>query len=97
MVDIIQLSSIIENRYSDNYTLLIEAIRHLINNDFEKLVQLLYRIDVSEKRIKEFLKTNLEKDAAVIIADLMIERQAQKSAARHQGNINRDIPDEDKW
>ena len=97
MVDLIQLSSITENRNSENYTLLVETVRHLINNDFEKLIQLLYRMDVSEKRIKESLYTNLESDAAVIIADLMIERQAQKKASRSNSNINSDIPDEDKW
>ena len=81
MVDLIQLSSITENRNSENYTLLVETVRHLINNDFEKLIQLLYRMDVSEKRIKESLSTNLESDAAVVIADLMIERQAQKKTS----------------
>ena len=97
MVDILQLAAITENRNSENYTELVEAIRHLINNDFEKLIQLLYRMDVSEKRIKESLNINTESDAAVIIADLMIERQSQKNAALQRNKMNYDIPEDEKW
>lgn len=97
MVDILQLAAITVSRNSDNYTLLVETIRHLINNDFEKLIQLLYRMDVSEKRIKESLNTSLDRDAAMTIADLMIERQAQKNASFQSNKLDNDIPEDEKW
>ena len=35
---------------------LMQYINHLIQNNFEKLVSLLYRIDVSEKKLKQILQ-----------------------------------------
>src|ERR1700676_4982289 len=61
-----------------------QHINHLIQHDFEKLVTLLYRIDVSEIKLKELLQQNANKDAAEIIAKLIIERQMQKIKTRNQ-------------
>ena len=55
-----------------------ELINHLLNNDFEKLINILYRIDVREEKLKVLLKENADKNASSIIADLVIERQIQK-------------------
>src|ERR1017187_8080967 len=63
---------------------LIYFINDLINKDFQALVQLLYRIDVNEKKLKELLKQNENIDAASIIADLIINRQLQKIATKEQ-------------
>lgn len=38
------------------------AINELIKNDFSKLVQLLYRIDVSEAKLKYILQTHTNED-----------------------------------
>ena len=59
--------------------LLAEKINELINNDFQKLVLILYRMDVSEIKLKQLLTENAGTNAAVIIAGLMIERQAEKN------------------
>ena len=75
---------------------LADHINYLITHDFNKLVATLYRIDISEK----LLKTNLEnenKDAGVIIADMIIERQIQKFKTKKQFRSNENIPGEDKW
>ncbi|HWC54101.1 MAG TPA: hypothetical protein VG676_11000 [Chitinophagaceae bacterium] len=73
-------------------------INDLIVNDFTKLVQLLYRIDISEKKLKQLLSDNADKDAGKIIAELIIERQLQKIKSRQQfkspGGI---IDDSEKW
>lgn len=77
---------------------LSHEINHLIKTDFEKLVNLLYRIDVSESRLKEMLQTNMDKDAGEVIARLLIERQMQKIRLRKEfasGNTGTD--DEEKW
>ena len=57
---------------------LADYINQLILVNFERLVQLLYRIDVSEAKLKYLLKENPNEDAGRIIALLIIERQVQK-------------------
>ncbi len=73
-------------------------INRLILSDFSKLVQLLYRVDVSEKKLKQILQEHPNEDAAVIIAQLIIERQQQKAESRKKYNTPpNDIPEDEKW
>jgi hypothetical protein len=69
----------IEQLSPDN---LIAYINNCINHDFNKLVQLLYRIDVSENKLKTILQSNPTEDAAKLIAAVIIERLAATKAAR---------------
>ena len=78
--------------------LLAEKINELITNDFQKLVLILYRMDVSEIKLKQLLNENAGANAAVIIADLMIERQAEKIRSRQQfSKQDENISDEERW
>ena len=61
---------------------LITFINDCIQHDFNKLVQLLYRIDVSEEKLKYILQLNPNEDAAKLIAAVIIERLAATKAAR---------------
>ena len=61
---------------------LIAYINDCIQHDFNKLVQLLYRIDVSEEKLKYILQLNPNEDAAKLIAAVIIERLAATKAAR---------------
>ncbi len=72
-------------------------VNNLINTNFEKLVSLLYRIDVSEIKLKELLKNNEDKNAGEIIAALIIERQQQKIKSRQEFGRDDDISEEEKW
>lgn len=81
----------------DIYSILKQEINNLISHNFEKLVSILYRIDVSEKKLRILLQENKTSDAAGIIADLIIERQLEKLRTRNQFNENPNIPEEDKW
>ena len=72
-------------------------IHHLINNDFNKLVGILYRIDVSETKLRQLLENNPAEDAGIIIAELIIERQIQKINSRKENKSNNIIPEDDKW
>lgn len=72
-------------------------INHLINHDFEKLVYYLYRIDVDENKMRRLLEQREGENAAGLIADLIIERQAQKIKSRQETTLNKDIPDNEKW
>lgn len=74
------------------------AINELINSDFNQLLQLLYRLDVSEKKIKTVLELNQGTDSAPLITDLIIERQIQKIKSRREFKQRDDtISDEEKW
>ena len=70
-----------EEKFSAFRKLLVERIDELIRADFEKLKWILYRIDVSEKKLSEELK-NSEADAATIMADMIIARQIEKAESR---------------
>jgi hypothetical protein len=76
---------------------LIVYINHLLLHDFNKLVQILYRVDVDEKKLKELLQQYQETDAAVIIADLLIQRQEEKIKTKEAFKSNENISDEEKW
>lgn len=59
-------------------------VNDLIQHDFQKLVLLLYKVDVDENKLKKILKDEAGKDAAGIIAGLIIEREKQKIETRKQ-------------
>lgn len=74
---------------------LADRINDLLINDFDRLIAILYRMDVSDIKLKTLLKNNPGEDAGKIIAELMIERQAQKIKSkkqfpRREDNINED-------
>ena len=78
--------------------ILAERLNQLILHDFQKLVHILYRIDVSERKLKYLLQENVGEDAALIMADLIIERQIQKINSRRQTKSSDDsISEEEKW
>ncbi|HXL55863.1 MAG TPA: hypothetical protein VN958_06390 [Chitinophagaceae bacterium] len=73
-------------------------IGELINHDLEKLVNILYRLDVSEKKLKETLESSSSTDAGLLIATMIFERQLQKIKSRKQfTQQDKNIADEDKW
>jgi hypothetical protein len=65
-------------------TILAEKINTMITADFNGLVQLLYRIDVSEPKLKKILRENATTDAGLLIARLILERQWQKIETRRR-------------
>lgn len=84
--------------FEELQTTLAAYINHLIKTDFEKLVALLYRIDVSEGKLKNFLSNSPNEDAGNTIAALIIERQLQKIKFRNQfKQPNSDFDEEGKW
>jgi len=84
--------------HSNTKQILIEKINELINTDFQKLVSILYRMDVSEIKLKQLLNENQGTNAALIITELMIERQEQKIISRQQfRKKDENISDDEKW
>jgi len=76
---------------------LANAINYLIEEDFHALIQVLYRLDINEKLLKQTLHDNKEEDAGVMIADMIIKRQTQKEEFKKQFKQQNDIAEEDKW
>jgi len=76
---------------------LCKALNHLIANDFTALIQLLYKIDVDEKKLKKVLHENKGTDASALIATMIIERLKQKEAAKKLFNNNKPVDDSEAW
>ena len=76
---------------------LAEGINQLIQTDFARLINILYRLDISEKNLKETLEQQADEDAGFLIARLIIERQLKKQQMRAQFKKSDNIPDDDKW
>ena len=77
---------------------LSQYINDLIVNDFQKLVSILYRIDISEPRLKQLLQEENHEDAGKVIADLIIQRQLEKIKTRQQfKQPNENIDESEKW
>jgi len=77
---------------------LAESINLLINSNFNKLILILYRLDVSEKKLKQLLATSPAHNAGVLIATMIIDRQLEKIISRRRLKQPIDaIPEEDRW
>lgn len=63
---------------------LIERIIYMLNTNPEKLMSILYRVDVSEQKVNAIFKTLLPPDMPDALADLLIERQLAKAESRAQ-------------
>ncbi len=72
-------------------------VNDLIQQDLNELIRLLYRIDISESRLKFLLHEKVGEDAAFIIADLIIERQLQKIKSRQQFRQPPPDNEEERW
>lgn len=76
---------------------LINTINYFIINDFEKLIYVLYRVDVSEAKIKHLLINKSETSAAELIADAIIERQIEKKESKEKYKQTKPNNSEDAW
>ena len=78
-----------EEKFRAFRLLLIRRLDELLQRDFEKLKWILYRIDVSEKKLSAALE-NSDQDAATVMADMIIQRQIEKAESRKKfgGNEN---------
>ena len=77
--------------------LLAEMINDLILRDFSRLIQILYRVDVSEQKLKDLLKQYPNTTAGSIIAPLIIERQEKKIESRNSFGKHQTGSDEERW
>ncbi len=76
--------SILSHNLSEMIINLHHHIQNILqkNNGFEKIQSWLYRVDISEKTIKEKMNT-ANKSYSEIISELIIKRTLQKVILRH--------------
>jgi hypothetical protein len=99
--DAVQQLSLELEKVSSQDERTIKNIQNLINdllvNDFNQLVNILYRMDVNENKLKKLLHANPGTDASVLIADLLIERQLEKIKTKRSFKNNNRIDENEKW
>ena len=69
---------------------LTKKMQGLLDNDYNLLINTLYRIDISEKKLSELFSSRNRESIPQKLADLIIERQIQKINFRRkyrEGNL----------
>lgn len=59
---------------------LVKTFEYLVEDDFQKLLRILYKADVDQYQLKALLENTEEQSSAEIIADAYIARQKAKLA-----------------
>ena len=78
-------------------TRLSQVLNQFLLNDFGALVQILYRVDVSEAKVKNMLQQHPGTDAGDLLADLLIQRQEEKRKTFASFQSPPAESDEEKW
>lgn len=72
-----------EKSYDEQFEILTQFIDHLIQNDFNRLLSILYRVDISEEKLKRKLAENKDQQfSSKIIAQMLIDRELEKIISR---------------
>ncbi len=80
------------------FAALENAIAYLLANNFQQLVQILYRIDVSETKMKEQLANHQGVRTETIVAQMIVDRMLQSLQSRkNQPPQHKPVDDEEKW
>lgn len=70
---------------------ILATINYLIENDMEKLLFILYRVDVAEDKIRSALSFSAGEDAASIIYNHIYDRELEKAASRAKFSKGKNI------
>ena len=95
-LQIIAASSSLQEQ-EDTKKQLAAYLNNLVLNDFPALLQVLYRIDVSEQKLKTVLRENPQADAGDLLAELLLQRQKEKELSRQFFSANAKPPAEEGW
>ena len=75
--DYLQLAKQKEYTYEEAFLKIMRVVEDLLAKDFQQLVNVLYRIDVSEEKLKQALALSTDNPASVI-TKMIIERELLK-------------------
>ncbi|NEM98332.1 hypothetical protein [Pontibacter burrus] len=59
-----------------------QAVLHLLQQDLNRLLNILYRVDVDERQVKQAMKAATQEEVALQVARLIIKRELQKAQTR---------------
>ncbi|MBF8456162.1 hypothetical protein IV494_03115 [Kaistella sp. G5-32] len=84
LINVITNLQIEEKSNTKQFEALVAFIDDLIRNDFNRLLSILYRVDISEQKLKIKLAENKETAvrSAEIIAQLLLDREEEKIKSR---------------
>lgn len=72
-------------------------LNDLLLHDFSALVQVLYRVDVTEARVKSVLQQQPGTDAGDLLADLLLQRLEEKRKTVTSFQHPPAASDEERW
>ena len=73
------------------------VISEMIDNQFSRLVLLLYRLDIDEEKLKEILLQHRADDSGNVISLLIFKRQLEKLKSRREFRRDEFIDESEKW
>lgn len=74
-----------------------ELINDLIVNNFQQLINVLYKIDVNENKIKLALQQQQNRKTADVLVEMILERLQQKAESRKATKTNKFIAEDEKF
>ena len=80
LIKIISKDFELDENLSENtlHEVMVNAFAYLVDNDFPKLLQILYKADVNQDNLKQLLANNINLTTAEVIANAYIMRQSEK-------------------
>lgn len=84
LINVVNNLQIEEKSNTKQFEALVTFIDDLIRNDFNRLLSILYRVDISEQKLKMKLAENKKTTvrSAEIIAQLLLDREEEKIKSR---------------
>ena len=71
-----------ETPYVELYNQILPLIDEMLNDDYPKLLAMLYRIDIDDEFLNRKLKESEQSDTHEVITDLILKRELQKVIIR---------------
>ena len=84
----ITFSGNLENAYNELHLQLVEQVTVLLSENYQKLLSVLYQVDISEKEIKKTTAELPHYNHYEIIAHQIIVRELKKVLTRHYFKMN---------
>ena len=67
---------------ADLHTAVRVRVKYLLDNNMERLLHMLYRIDVNESKVREILAVTAPEKVDIELTDAILERISEKIAMR---------------
>lgn len=68
--------------YEEILEKLVPAVNHLLDTNMNSLMNILYRMDVSEQKVKKVLATSEPEKVGEFVSRLILDRQLEKIETR---------------